>query len=1181
MNIKFVFALVVILCLSGLVKAQVCGDGICEKGENAAVCYSDCYPDLSRSALVIYNSNVIGARDIAEYYAEKRGIDLRRLCAVKLPPGQFALAKQFMGARKAIIENCICNAIHDYVSQEKWPQPCNISNIDAIAKVSPITHIVIIRGIPPRLRGTGWPTDGAGPSLDYYLSRMLYYDGDIFNQSTPEGERGLLNETNYAGIYYDSIDLQPSDSIRGYARHINVSLDRIVAYGRVEAMTKNRTLELIDRTIQAENSGVNGNFLVEQERHVSGNMMEEVFDFFSDMTSSNTPECRDYLQEPYGEWPYQQCRTGVTAEGDVPGESGSTIPRAINAGVFLGGEPMGNGQSGFDGFYNMLHWHKSDYDCTELCRDFPTEEEQNACRKRSKDYFREINTDCVGGAPGLIGWQLRSFPVQFMGFWPPGWTETSSGPATKTPPYIKSGGGYKNSVFTDDKYLHFGSNESAISPDCVLDNGTTEPCEEIIGVNLRKAKYFTPYTTIHGSKNYTLIFRYRNEASPGSGIYFRCRVRFVGNKSDTTIYPPWSQRWIDLSEEHNQWTTREINVSIDYDNYNLTRVYFDIYTTLSKAPHHGVDLDGFEIIDRDTGKNICNTDICSFNAPYIGYTNPGDYASNAIDRLGGIAWWGSSSHHLTGGFAFSRSNKFAGAFYSGRTLGESLAYTGYLAVSGIIYGDPLYRPSGVKIYIHNTEMLGEKDTIRDRYTFNQIDGGDPLYINAFHGHSNFATTKWQLSVCYEKNLTLCGPDNWTEFESGTGGVYDYRISTPLMDIVRDKGKDEYFIIRLRVWNEGDERNDLKNYAYFNYVYMSPSCHDNDGDGYYSGGEYCRIEDCDDNNGEVHPYTRELCNKIDDDCDGRVDEDCRCGGADFNKDGVVNESDKNMFFQYYFRDDCFKPDVPCCVESDNPCRGDFDFDGDVDFKDYFTFVRNYYGRVDCLPCETNNVCEKNETALTCPDDCMYKCDTAEPGDVDCNGKINDVDYNAFIAYARGHAIETPTMDCDGDGEINISLDLVCIKKKVEYYKCNNDSICQEREGVLTCFSDCGYLCDDKRIGDANCDGVIDMNDAYAIRDVFFGKADETPTMDCNQDGVVSSADVLCIRPLLECNNNGTCEANETYEKCPSDCMIGDKNHDGIIETRELPYLVREWRRVRRVSLKKLIHALVLWKMHSTA
>ena len=40
-----------------------------------------------------------------------------------------------------------------------------------------------------------------------------------------------------------------------------------------------------------------------------------------------------------------------------------------------------------------------------------------------------------------------------------------------------------------------------------------------------------------------------------------------------------------------------------------------------------------------------------------------------------------------------------GAFFSGRTLGESLAYVENKAMSGIIYGDPLYRPSGVKIYL--------------------------------------------------------------------------------------------------------------------------------------------------------------------------------------------------------------------------------------------------------------------------------------------------------------------------------------------------------------------------------------------------------------------------------------------------------------------------------------------------
>ena len=62
--------------------------------------------------------------------------------------------------------------------------------------------------------------------------------------------------------------------------------------------------------------------------------------------------------------------------------------------------------------------------------------------------------------------------------------------------------------------------------------------------------------------------------------------------------------------------------------------------------------------------------------PQIQSPRPGDWPANAIDRLGAVAWWGSSSHHITGGWAFSAPERFYGALFMGRTLGESLLLSG-------------------------------------------------------------------------------------------------------------------------------------------------------------------------------------------------------------------------------------------------------------------------------------------------------------------------------------------------------------------------------------------------------------------------------------------------------------------------------------------------------------------------
>ncbi len=53
-----------------------------------------------------------------------------------------------------------------------------------------------------------------------------------------------------------------------------------------------------------------------------------------------------------------------------------------------------------------------------------------------------------------------------------------------------------------------------------------------------------------------------------------------------------------------------------------------------------------------------------------------------------------------------------------------------------------------------------------------------------------------------------------------------------------------------------------------------TCTDSDGDGYYSQGGNCGTADCNDSNANVHPGATEICNGIDDDCDGTTDEGCQ-------------------------------------------------------------------------------------------------------------------------------------------------------------------------------------------------------------------------------------------------------------------------------------------------------------------
>jgi len=102
------------------------------------------------------------------------------------------------------------------------------------------------------------------------------------------------------------------------------------------------------------------------------------------------------------------------------------------------------------------------------------------------------------------------------------------------------------------------------------------------------------------------------------------------------------------------------------------------------------------------------------------------------------------------------------------------------------------------------------------------------------------------------------------------------------------------------------------------------CTDNDGDGYCS--EATGGSDCNDSNASVHPGAEEICdNGRDDDCDGSVDEGCdEC--TDFDGDGYCSESDGGSDC-----DDSLSSVHPgateVCDDIDNDCDGLVD-EGDV-------------------------------------------------------------------------------------------------------------------------------------------------------------------------------------------------------------------------------------------------------------
>ena len=190
-------------------------------------------------------------------------------------------------------------------------------------------------------------------------------------------------------------------------------------------------------------------------------------------------------------WDYYNCRAGATYDGRVPALQ-STTPLAINVGIYSGNNHSGNNHTAFNGsLTRMLNWRKTDEPCTPLCRDLPIAE-QAECRLASTDHYKEINTSCVGTALGFLGWQRRSYPVQYMGFFPPKFTTSSTGSTAKVAPMrIEANDAYRESgKFSDDYYLRFGGNTKPSTSRCALEDNSQVDCPEVLPLNMMHVKSY-------------------------------------------------------------------------------------------------------------------------------------------------------------------------------------------------------------------------------------------------------------------------------------------------------------------------------------------------------------------------------------------------------------------------------------------------------------------------------------------------------------------------------------------------------------------------------------------------------------------------------------------------------------------------------------------------------------------
>jgi hypothetical protein len=249
-------------------------------------------------------------------------------------------------------------------------------------------------------------------------------------------------------------------------------------------------------------------------------------------------------------------------------------------------------------------------------------------------------------------------------------------------------------------------------------------------------------------------------------------------------------------------------------------------------------------------------------------------------------------------------------------------------------------------------------------------------------------------------------------------------------------------------------------------------------------------DCNDNNSAIRPNATEICNAIDDDCDGLTDE-----GFDADNDGFTtcegdcNDNNSNIF-----------PGAPeACNSIDDNC--DTFIDNGVSFQNYYadndgdgfgsTLIGNFcsppanssLNNTDCN--DNNSVVHPNATELCNNTDDNCNGQTDEGFDIDNDGFTTcEGDCNDNSTGSNPGAIETcNNSDDDCDGQIDEGV------QPTWYRDLDGDGYGQTIITTQACSQPAGYVgnssdCDDADPGinpnstescnfmDDDCDGIMD-------------------------------------------------------------------------------------------------------------
>ena len=302
--------------------------------------------------------------------------------------------------------------------------------------------------------------------------------------------------------------------------------------------------------------------------------------------------------------------------------------------------------------------------------------------------------------------------------------------------------------------------------------------------------------------------------------------------------------------------------------------------------------------------------------------------------------------------------------------------------------------------------------------------------------------------------------------------------------------------------------------------------DADGDGYFAE------EDCDDQEATINPSSEELCDGVDNDCDGEVDEGVRqvfyadedgdgFGGVNFLESCVLPEGYVPISSDCNDSNPTVYPSAPEeCDGIDNNCNGDVDENLNITW--YLDYDGDGFGDANY----PSNDCDPGNGYVSNDNDCNDLNANAYPGAEEvCDGIDNDCDGDIDSNLTSTYYIDS---DGDGFGDPTNPANVCDITSGLV----DNGDDCDDSEGRS--YPGAEELCDEI---DNNCDGQVDEG----LTLTWF--------QDSDGDGFGDALyqQVSCIQPTGYVQNPDDCD-DSSVNISPfaiEICDTIDNNCDGLV------------------------------------